>query len=109
MKLNIYDYDHVLKKDDKTSLKEIYVNECREKLQNYFVNGYPLGETSHIKKLDENFKWRKGFLFCCSGYPQSGKSEIMNYLLLLRAINDNDKICMYSPETDTYELISNLA
>ena len=34
MKLNIYDYDHVLKKDDKTSLKEIYVNECREKLQN---------------------------------------------------------------------------
>ena len=109
MKLNIYDYDHVLKKDDKTSLKEIYVNECREKLQNYFVNGYPLGETSHIKKLDENIKWRKGFLFCCSGYPQSGKSEIMNYLLLLRAINDNDKICMYSPETDTYELISNLA
>ncbi len=109
MKLKIYDYDQVLKKDDQTKLKQIYVDDCRDKLQEFYKNGYPLGETSHINKLDENFRWRKGFLYCFSGYPQSGKSEILNWLMILRAKNNGDKICMYSPETDTYELINNLA
>ena len=78
---------------------------------NHFViNSFHSGmlDEVDINKLDENFRWRKGFLYCFSGYPQSGKSEILNWLMILRAKNNGDKICMYSPETDTYELINNL-
>tara|TARA_R110000744_G_scaffold3191_5_gene12463 strand:+ start:358 stop:1311 length:954 start_codon:yes stop_codon:yes gene_type:complete len=108
-KLKIYDFDEVLKReDDAQSCKEIFVNDIRDKLDKYFEEGYPLGETSTIKKLDDNFRWRKGFLYCCSGYPQSGKSEIINYLMILRAKEYDEKILMYSPETNTYEFISNL-
>ena len=67
-----------------------------------------MGETSHIKGLDENFRWRKGYLYCFSGYPQSGKSEILNYLSILRAYHYGDKVMMYSPETNTAELVLNL-
>tara|TARA_R100000988_G_C3982944_1_gene158026 strand:+ start:100 stop:1047 length:948 start_codon:yes stop_codon:yes gene_type:complete len=109
MKTKIYDYDEVLQKDDKSYVKKIRVQDCRDKLNDYHKNGYPLGESSGIKKLDDNFRWRYGFLYCFSGYPQSGKSEILNWLMVLRAKLNGDKICMYSPEIDIHEHITNLA
>tara|TARA_R100001530_G_scaffold62078_1_gene44705 strand:- start:5896 stop:6837 length:942 start_codon:yes stop_codon:yes gene_type:complete len=109
MKTKIYDYDDVLQKNDNSYVKQIRVNDCRDKLDDYHKNGYPLGETSGIKTLDENFRWRYGFLYCFSGYPQSGKSEILNWLMVLRAKLNDDRICMYSPEIDVHEQITNLA
>jgi len=107
--MKIKDFDDILLKDDsKNECKEIYVDDIRETLFMYHETGYPLGETSHIEKLDANFRWRKGFVYCFSGYPQSGKSEILNYLMVLRAEKYGDKIVMYSPETNTSELILNL-
>ena len=58
MKFEVYDYDKVLQENDSATVKEIYVNDRREKLQEIFTNGYPQGNTSHIKKLDENFGWQ---------------------------------------------------
>ena len=107
--MKIKDFDDILLKDDNgNDCKEIYVNDIRENLFEFYNEGYPLGETSHIKKLDENFRWRKGFVYCFSGYPQSGKSEILNYLMVLRAQHYGDKVVMYSPETNTSELVLNL-
>ena len=107
--MKIKDFDDILLKDDNgNDCKEIYVNDIRENLFDFYNEGYPLGETSHIKKLDENFRWRKGFVYCFSGYPQSGKSEILNYLMVLRAQHYGDKVVMYSPETNTSELVLNL-
>jgi hypothetical protein len=56
MKFEVYDYDKVLQENDSATVKEIYVNDRREKLEEIFTNGYPQGNTSHIKKLDENFR-----------------------------------------------------
>ena len=58
MKFEVYDYDKVLQENDSATVKEIYVNDRREKLEEIFTNGYTQGITSHIKKLDENFRWR---------------------------------------------------
>ena len=109
-KLQIVDFDDVLKRDDNAKeCKEVYVNDVRDKLDTFFTDGYELGQPSYINKLDGIFSWRKGFLYCFSGYPQSGKSEFINYAMLLRAKHYDDKVVMYSPETNTYELITNLA
>lgn len=109
-KLQIVDFDDVLKRDeDANECKEVYVNDVRDKLKTFFTDGYELGQASYIEKLDGIFSWRKGFLYCFSGYPQSGKSEFINYSMLLRAKHYDDKIVMYSPESNTYELITNLA
>lgn len=107
--MNIKDFDDILLKDDNANdCREVYVNDIKDNLYDYYNEGYPLGETSQIKKLDENFRWREGFVYCFSGYPQSGKSEILNYLMVLRAKHYGDKIVMYSPETNTSELVLNL-
>ena len=109
MAIKVKDFDDILKKDyNKNACKEVFVKDIKDKLFSYFEDGYPMGETSHIKGLDENFRWRKGFLYCFSGYPQSGKSEILNYLSILRAYHYGDKVMMYSPETNTAELVLNL-
>ena len=109
-KLQILDFDDVLKRDENAQeCKEVYVNDVRDKLETFFKDGYELGQPSYIDKLNEIFSWRKGFLYCFSGYPQSGKSEFINYAMLLRAKHYDDKIVMYSPESNTYELITNLA
>ena len=109
-KLQIVDFDDVLKRDDDAKeCKEVYVNDVRDKLDAFFQDGYELGQPSYIDKLNGIFSWRKGFLYCFSGYPQSGKSEFINYAMLLRSKHYDDKVVMYSPETNTYELITNLA
>ena len=108
-KLKIVDFDEVLKhsaEDQET--KEIYVNDIRDELETFFDKGYPLGESCHIKSLDGIFSWRKGFLYCFSGYPQSGKSEMVNWQMILRAKHYKSKTLLYSPESDTKELITNL-
>ena len=109
-KLQILDFDDVLKRDENANeCKEVYVNDVRNELDKFYNDGFELRKTSYIKKIDGIFSWRKGFLYCFSGYPQSGKSEFINYCMLLRAKFYSDKIVMYSPETNTYELITNLA
>tara|TARA_R100000781_G_scaffold115021_1_gene88535 strand:- start:3478 stop:4428 length:951 start_codon:yes stop_codon:yes gene_type:complete len=109
MGIKVRDFDDILKKDyNKNACKEVFVDDIKDKLFDYYEKGYPMGESSMIKGLDDNFRWRKGFLYCFSGYPQSGKSEIINYLSILRAYHYKDKIMMYSPETNTAELVLNL-
>ena len=108
-KLKIVDFDEVLKHSQEEQLtKEIFVNDIRDELDIFFDKGFPLGETCYIKSLDGIFSWRRGFLYCFSGYPQSGKSEMVNWQMVLRAKHYGSKILLYSPESDTKELITNL-
>jgi|TARA_R100000149_G_C5877095_1_gene141078 hypothetical protein len=109
MAIEVKDFDDILAKDyNENACKEVSVFDVMGEIKEHFVDGYPLGETSHIKKLDENFRWRKGFLYAFSGYPQSGKSEIINWLMVIRAKMYGDKVLMYSPESNTKELILDL-
>ena len=109
MAIEVKDFDDILAKDyNENACKEVSVFDVMGEIKEHFVDGYPLGETSHIKKLDANFRWRKGFLYAFSGYPQSGKSEIINWLMVIRAKMYGDKVLMYSPESNTKELILDL-
>ncbi len=81
-------------------VKDFLVNasDCREKINEAFESGESSGEKCFIPKLDDQFSWRKGYVYCCSGYPGSGKSEFVNWLAVLQAKNKGVKIGMYSPE-----------
>jgi replicative DNA helicase len=58
-----------------------------------------------IDKLDHCFKFFAGMLFLITGFPQSGKSEIIRFFAVKWAMNGNGKICIFSPESDTPILI----
>jgi energy-coupling factor transporter ATP-binding protein EcfA2 len=70
----------------------------KDRLIHNFENGKERGETTGIKALDDNLTIRKGFMYCMTGWPGSGKSELLTQLAVLQAINNKRKIAFYSPE-----------
>lgn len=72
--------------------------DCAKEMKHTFINGKPRGETTHIPELDQHFRWKPGFLYCNTGYPQGGKSEGTKYLTLIKSVIDGKKWGFYSPE-----------
>lgn len=70
-----------------------------ETMQDEFRNGKSKGETTHMPDLDENFKIKMGELTVWTGYPNSGKSEFVLQIALLKSILDGWKWAVFSPES----------
>lgn len=64
-----------------------------------FRKGKKKGETTHMEELDINFKWKPTFLYTVTGYPNSGKSEALLFMSLLKAKYDDWKWLLYVPES----------
>lgn len=64
-----------------------------------FEKGKEAGETSYFKSLDQMFTLRRGFLYCFTGWPSSGKSEFITQLSVLQAFFKKRNIAFYSPES----------
>lgn len=81
-----------------------------EKMKHQFLNGKRRGITTEIPELDPHMTWKAGFLYAITGYPQNGKSELINFLMLLKAKFAGWKIICYSPESSPVdELFDQLA
>ena len=68
-------------------------------LDKYYHDGQIMGTGTHLTILDDNLRWRDGFLYAFSGFPGAGKSTFLGYLMVLRARFENLKIAVYSPES----------
>lgn len=77
----------------------IQAGQIREKMLATFKNGKARGETTHIEPVDKIFSWKPGFLYGFTGYPQSGKSEWINFLAILKAKFSGWRWLVYSPES----------
>lgn len=81
-----------------------------EKMKHQFIHGKRRGLTTRLPELDPYFTWKAGFLYAITGYPQNGKSEFTNFLLLMKAKFDGWKSLVYSPESSPVdELYDQLA
>lgn len=77
----------------------IRAGELKDKMLTTFKQGKSRGLTTHIDPVDKIFTWKPGFLYGFTGYPQSGKSEWINFLALLKAKFAGWKWLVYSPES----------
>ncbi len=75
------------------------VNDFRDGMVDTFTYGKKRGLTTFSKEIDKHFTWKPGFLICFTGWPQSGKSELINQLALLRAKFAGSKWLIYTPES----------
>jgi hypothetical protein len=75
------------------------LEDVRPEMKRQFKEGKKRGETTHIPELDEHFKWKKGFLYGISGWPQHGKSEWTLYLACIKSKFSGWKWLVYSPES----------
>jgi twinkle protein len=83
---------------DKVAQYLVTGEDYQEELEEIFKYGEERGDKCHIERLNDQFSWRKGYVYCFSGYPGSGKSEFLNYLGVLMAKKMGHKIALYSPE-----------
>lgn len=84
-----------------SNLIDVDLDDIKPEMDRTFVEGKPRGEATHFAPLDalNMFSWKRGFLYCISGNPASGKSEFMNMLTLLKSLHDGWKWLVYSPES----------
>lgn len=61
------------------------------------------GLSTGIPSLDEYMKLAKGYLLIATGYPSSGKSEIVDAIVLNMTLNYGWKTLFYSPENHPVE------
>ena len=104
----LLNYDEILTRNRTQTGKVIRALDRTDKLIQIYEYGYPFGESCGIRNLDRIFSWVPGFVYCFTGYPGSGKSEILYYLAVLRATEKNIKIAGYFPEIEQDELIETL-
>lgn len=74
-------------------------NQVKEKMLHSFVHGKARGETTHCEEIDKLFTWKRGFLYCFTGWPQAGKSQAMLFLAMLKARFAGWKWLVYTPES----------
>jgi energy-coupling factor transporter ATP-binding protein EcfA2/predicted RNA-binding Zn-ribbon protein involved in translation (DUF1610 family) len=101
------DYEEV--KKSKTPITSVNMTEKFEEMEGYFDKGFPQGKGTGIDLLNGIVRWRaKGGLYAWTGYPGSGKSELVKYLATLKLNLYKDKVSMLASEEDFHELQDSL-
>jgi twinkle protein len=79
----------------------IDLDTIKKRIDESFINGKEKGEKTHFKPIDDAqmFTWKRGFLYCITGVPGSGKSELINQLAMIKSYHDKWKWKVYSPES----------
>lgn len=67
-------------------------------LQEDLTNGMATGERCCIPQIEHMFAWKRGFQQAMVGFPQHGKTELSNFLMLAKMRKDKWKFCVWSPE-----------
>lgn len=96
---------------NKKTLKEVFIEltddyttdifygkEMLDDALNLFENGYPSLSGIGVTQIDELFKMRRGELTILTGYGNAGKTQFLNWMLVIRALLYDEKFCMFSPE-----------
>lgn len=86
------------------------INDYRDSVLEQFQKGSQVGEPSGLPFLDPYLKIRPGYFYTVTGWPGSGKSELVMQLAILQAHISRRKVCFYSPESYPVEsFISTMA
>lgn len=83
---------------DKTVDQSFYLPPDLALMVREFDEGKEIGEPCGIDAMAEIFSWKRGFINCFTGFPNDGKSTFTLFLMLVKAIRDGWKWCIWSPE-----------
>lgn len=71
-----------------------------ESMLREWKDGVPNGQTSHIKALDDIFKWMPGSIAALYGWPNDGKGTFFDFLAVMRCMFDDDKRFLMMKQED---------
>ena len=106
-------------KESKNSIKNFSLEYClksiksladqKDALIDIFRNGRKKGTKTHIRDIDnisvngytnKVWSWKSGEFNIWTGYANEGKSQLLIFICLLKAIKDGWKFAFFSPEND---------
>lgn len=75
-----------------------FVDDLQEDMLRTFNNGKVRGSTTHVKTLDQIWKWRIGDTNLFTGYNNEGKGTLLRGMCMYKAVYDDWKFGVFSPE-----------
>jgi twinkle protein len=85
---------------DLTNKDIIYLDNVRQSMFEGFKTGKAKGETTYYPTFDYCWTWRKKEITFVGGIGNAGKTTMINNLCVLRALKNNWKFGVFSPEQD---------
>ncbi len=76
----------------------IFAEEVKEAAMKIVDEGYEAVDPFGIDMIDKHFKLKRGEITLLSGIGNYGKSMMLRYLLLMRALKYGDKFAIFAPE-----------
>ncbi len=76
----------------------IFGEDVKAAALNIYDSGYESIQSMGISELDEYFKMKRGEITLLSGIGNYGKSSLLKFLLLMKAILFDQKFALFSPE-----------
>ena len=76
----------------------IRLDEVRDRIIYTYKHGTSRGETTYFPKIDEVFRHKRGEVTLMHGIGNHGKSQLLMQLLLVKAVKDNYRYGIFSPE-----------
>jgi twinkle protein len=76
----------------------VYLTQVWDNMLNTFRNGKRFGTTTYYKELDKHWRWRTGEVNIWTGYSNEGKSTFLNQLSVLKALNEDWRFAVFTPE-----------
>ena len=77
----------------------IYLQDIYDDCIDNYIHGSIAASTTHFPKLDELYKLQLGEVTLIGGHGNHGKSSILAQILVLRAVKNNERFAIFSPET----------
>lgn len=87
--------------NENLSFKGSTIEDSRDDIKAILDGTYIQPIQTGIYSLDGKFSMFYGMLLLITGFPQSGKSELSNFLACQHVINGRGKACIFSPESDS--------
>lgn len=74
------------------------LTDCYNEVMDMITNGLTKGSTTYMPSIDQAWKWRAGEVNLFTGYNNDGKSTLLRYLEMLKAVFDGWKMALFVPE-----------
>lgn len=83
---------------DEKKAQILRMEDCIDDMLYDLRNGLEKGSTTHIKNIDDCWKWRRGEVNIWTGYQNEGKSEFIRFLCVIKSLVDGWKFIFSAPE-----------
>lgn len=81
-----------------TNRLSYYVAPNIDRMKEGFEKGKKVAESCRIKDIEKIFVWMRGFNQCLTGWANQGKTRFFLYMMVVKAIIDDWKFSIWSPE-----------